>query len=591
MQLHSRRKNGSTDDTIRCSLTRRPLEGKRKWWRKGERRIEAFEALSYTWGDATDPKTIQLDGRPFQITNNLYIALTYLRKDNEDRCIWIDAICIDQLDIQERSSQVAQMQQIYRLARTVVVFLGDTWPGLDIALDFILAGARDDTLHYNPSLEPHVMSHGMNANSIELQSYILKLFSSSWWSRLWTVQEYCLATTVMFQCGTRTINSILLEDFRRNHRSHDTGCCRFGSGFEKIIVLNRKELGERSVLDGFYQLGVLQKHRRRGSGALFVQIMTDFRLHDCSDPRDKIYGLLGLIDLELGSRIRPDYAASPKDIYLDVALTHIRFTNSLDILSCKCGWQTMDLDLPSYIPDWTTQVDERWKLHLLKRIRDLHPCYNANKGSAISVHTTSPYEISTLGVFIDRIASFARLKSWETMLSTRWELAIACEHGCPYDDVVMAFWHTMCGGFLPVALEHSGLRPVEDKDLLCYQSWKKLMESGYMQEFFNRESRMFDSTHNIVKAMRTFAITDKGYIGWVPGQARVGDSVVLFSGGRVPYVLRQTKPDITTTSGTPENTEQRVQSQTWNFIGDAYIHGIMQGERWDEEKLEAFHLV
>jgi hypothetical protein len=142
LQLHSRRRNVPGDDTIRCSLAHTSL---------GD--VGYFEALSYTWGDTTNQKMIQVNGQPFQVTNNLYIALQHLRRDNEARCMWIDAVCINQDDLGERSRQVTQMEHIYQLAKTVVVFLGETWPGRDAAMDFMIAGSQDSTLHLDPSMD------------------------------------------------------------------------------------------------------------------------------------------------------------------------------------------------------------------------------------------------------------------------------------------------------------------------------------------------------------------------------------------------------------------------------------------------------
>lgn len=75
-----------------------------------------FEALSYTWGSMEDPSAV-LVGRTgsstVQITRNLAVALPYLRNENEPRMLWIDAICVDQQNLEERSQQVQRMADIY----------------------------------------------------------------------------------------------------------------------------------------------------------------------------------------------------------------------------------------------------------------------------------------------------------------------------------------------------------------------------------------------------------------------------------------------------------------------------------------------
>jgi Heterokaryon incompatibility protein (HET) len=95
-----------------------------------------FAALSYTWGDPALTSTIYLDGQPFLVRPNLHAALVILRmrllldyhthnKDDRLQFLWIDAICIDQENIQERSHQVNMMSSIYSSAFLVVVWLGE----------------------------------------------------------------------------------------------------------------------------------------------------------------------------------------------------------------------------------------------------------------------------------------------------------------------------------------------------------------------------------------------------------------------------------------------------------------------------------
>ena len=84
-----------------------------------------YEAISYTWGDSVKTNKISLGGVDFAITSNLAAALRVLRRKESDRCLWIDAICINQDDIPERSQEVLRMLSIYQHASKVVVWLGE----------------------------------------------------------------------------------------------------------------------------------------------------------------------------------------------------------------------------------------------------------------------------------------------------------------------------------------------------------------------------------------------------------------------------------------------------------------------------------
>lgn len=85
-----------------------------------------YVALSYCWGDHADWERIFLNGSEgFLVTTHLYQGLRRLRHSRESRCVWIDAICINQADEQEKSHQVQQMDSIYRWAQRTVIWLGE----------------------------------------------------------------------------------------------------------------------------------------------------------------------------------------------------------------------------------------------------------------------------------------------------------------------------------------------------------------------------------------------------------------------------------------------------------------------------------
>jgi Heterokaryon incompatibility protein (HET) len=79
----------------------------------------AYEALSYEWGKK-EVKLIQLNGEKFQVRENLFNALSKLRHQFTPRFLWIDALCIDQNDLNERNHQVPQIVRIYSQAQSVI---------------------------------------------------------------------------------------------------------------------------------------------------------------------------------------------------------------------------------------------------------------------------------------------------------------------------------------------------------------------------------------------------------------------------------------------------------------------------------------
>ena len=103
---------------IRLSLNIRPLT---------DFDIPLFEAVSHTWGSPESPVNIAVEDsgrRQLTVTQNLAEALPYLRYSDNPRVLWIDAICVDQKNLEERSKQVNRMTDIFSKAASVLVWLG-----------------------------------------------------------------------------------------------------------------------------------------------------------------------------------------------------------------------------------------------------------------------------------------------------------------------------------------------------------------------------------------------------------------------------------------------------------------------------------
>lgn len=160
-----------------------------------------YEALSYVWSTTGDPVDIKIGpsgGDRLAITQNLATALPYLRYENEIRTLWIDAICINQQDLRERSSQVRMMGDIYRSADRVVIWLGTEKDnsaqaleimsriGSEIKVDYVRLEmspvSTDSILHWSDTSR-YLPFHGQESRNIDA------LLRRSWFTRLWVWQE------------------------------------------------------------------------------------------------------------------------------------------------------------------------------------------------------------------------------------------------------------------------------------------------------------------------------------------------------------------------------------------------------------------
>lgn len=149
---------------IECQLFDYSLQGSSKW-------THLYEALSYVWGGSDRPCSISIDKHDLPVTANLHAALSQLRDRSIERIIWVDAICINQADLQERGHQVQSMAEIYSKAIRVIVWLGEAADNSDQALEGICVAAEKRSLK------------SMNRESI-LQA-ILALLQRTWFRRIW----------------------------------------------------------------------------------------------------------------------------------------------------------------------------------------------------------------------------------------------------------------------------------------------------------------------------------------------------------------------------------------------------------------------
>lgn len=148
---------------IRCQLFDYSLESTQK--------THLYECLSYVWGDPDRTVPISINGRRFQVTENLHAALWHLRDCSIERVIWIDAICINQADNTEKEHQIQSMAKIYSQASRVVVWLGEAADNSDQAFQVLRSAARDSSAHLCDK-------HGE-------REAILKLFERPWFQRIW----------------------------------------------------------------------------------------------------------------------------------------------------------------------------------------------------------------------------------------------------------------------------------------------------------------------------------------------------------------------------------------------------------------------
>ncbi|KAI2619762.1 HET-domain-containing protein [Hypomontagnella submonticulosa] len=285
-----------------------------------------YSALSYTWGRATsidDIREIVIDGQLFFVRRNLSDFLNTATGKGKSGLFFVDAICINQLDYTERVSQVREMARVYRNAAEVIAWLGhpDTQQDLDNVRS--LGQERDcsDCTHWTKQ----------QWAGFRYLSY------HPYWTRVWIVQEVQLAKRIEVWCWYFTFPLSLFRNiplntlpWRRKLRFSAEGrphievdaVSRARSPAERIVS-DRTRLVLRETDDSLAQgtlVGTLDEMiteltRPHMTAETYQsqlpdsihQLVRKFGMLECSDPRDKLYGFLGMLKESRRAQVDIDY--------------------------------------------------------------------------------------------------------------------------------------------------------------------------------------------------------------------------------------------------------------------------------------------
>lgn len=420
-----------------------------------------FSALSYVWGDQNDKRTILVDKQPSKVTRNLFEAMLELRQSTS-LFIWIDAICINQDDNEEKGWQVALMRDIYQQAAKLVAWLGPSEHESDMVIDYLNnLGRKAEVcgLHHGAEIYSQIWasmlwvpgymdnpnevitSFPLDGRTLSVSKQALEtllhtisgyrsqdqlfplvgikhLFRRAWWGRLWVLQEITLPDFAYFACGRKRI-------FRRTFQA------ALHAYYALLNTLMRKLLREEPCTS--YQIDVvisMALHRSyvmlsmpniyRTRKLSLVALLRSTCMGDveglgqdgtqhleATDPRDKIFALLGIArDQEELAKLGvfPDYTKSKKEVYARtmVALLQQGHVSMLSHCGCPEAWS----NLPSWKVDWSSPATDRFQNVGPDHIT-LFPRFNASGLSRnhvrISKLTQGPSTISIIAICYDKV--------------------------------------------------------------------------------------------------------------------------------------------------------------------------------------------
>ncbi len=343
-----------------------------------------YYSLSYCWGSQDRTRPIACDGQLLNVTPNLESALKRLRVPDVAQDFWIDQLCIDQDNLNEKEQQIGLMADIYRQSCKVLIWLGDDGDEsrkaykiierllrLDPFASHVPINSDDDIRQQTRGTVglDQLKSQGLPGAKDAGWQELRNLLSRPWFSRIWTVQEAAVAIDADFLWGKEyTLNWENMVSVMRLVWEH----------------LPKTLLGSDVVLrglpaDSVYRIAATMRTLDDLSHHDLFNLALMYKAYGASKPQDKLYALL---NISSSSQV-VDYAKSAEITFHEMAFhtinqvyeqiaklpeelsqqqwhpypgisqgPHLRMI----ALICAAGIANQQLTLPSWVPDWTVDL-------------------------------------------------------------------------------------------------------------------------------------------------------------------------------------------------------------------------------------------
>lgn len=516
-----------------------------------------FDALSYVWGDAHDTAKITCDGHDFDITINLQRALLRARHIDRARLLWVDAICINQHDLEERAAHVAYMGRIYEQADVVLIHLTGDTQGHEREVKELVEQVGDLINRYDGDID---VMPALDGNDPFLEDkrwvFLASMLQCRWFARAWVVQEVGLARDPRVWYGDAEFS---YRDVTR-------------------LALWQQQCAPQLVARAGLEFNTIHIEWLDWTGApeasgkspdrTFLELMNQASGLGCSDPRDHIYSLLGHPLAQLpGSKgliVTPDYERPVPDVYRELAMNLLQLPGGLRILSAVEHSEQPPMDFPSWVSLWTEGITmcnlgifPGFYYDASGGLDDVEPLVLGGtllrlKGLVLDV-------VAHAYPFSDQDMEFPRQTG---TLDTISDNVMANNYATPYSSAerVDSFSLTLVAGL-------SGYDEAETPKALPrhrsnFSAYWHYPSASHSSSSSSGDAERFWTEMRLTSMSRSFFTTEKGYFGLGPRITQPGDSCVIFPGGKVPFVIREA-PD---------------QENCWRLIGECYIHGVMRGE-------------
>ena len=536
-----------------------------------------FTALSYVWGDVTDTRTILLHHVPFPVTKNLHAALRSIRSNTPDTRLWVDALCINQQDLAERSCQIPLMQLIYGQAKRTIVWFG---PGNELskrAVQLITEMINTFDVRNNPwfngkiksafaeehSASIHPLTHLVDRlEAWEAVGYLVNL---PWWTRVWVAQEIEFSKDPILLWGENALRwidcqqAMIMISIWQNMIAQDE---RFQEVRDRI-QLSQGQMKTAALLR------LCQPYLKKKIDRELLFLMDSFWPNEATDPRDKVYALLGLATDNHSESIVPNYKSPIGLVYAESVKDAIIREGNLQVFShCSGLFTPRDAAIPSWAPDW------RSTSHNLKRpLRQRHITLHL-----IDTHMRTAYVSAKPQKYVFRAAGGSPpAVGFCKQMKTLYTVGIRV-------DVISKMSITRSYNYLPAEVTDgwSTLSGYLDYTTF-YPPTGQLRHDACMETLsaaqFTPASQTSELAYGIgmVTSGRRFFVGEAGYQGLALSLAQIKDVIVVPLGGACPLILREMEGHYIMV-GEAYGTWSATIVSAQIHADTAEVHGIMNGE-------------
>ncbi len=556
-----------------------------------------FEAISYRWASGNEVP-ILLDKQRFVVSGEVHKLLRTLRYRQKYRLLWLDSVCIDQENDGEKSWQIGFMKEIYSSSEQVIGWIA-VMPEIPYLPGPFSSLRKFGALSESPDEFFQLYLHGDLCT--QFRASIISL-CNEFFFRTWIIQEIALAQNLVLKFDREEIT---WEDFVKTVKSflvfHTfyASTANFGARFHS-------RMGE--AMEKIYQMEDFRSARKNSQDGLpLSQLLLGSVDFHVTNPRDRVFGLLGLSTDKARTEVPIRYGTDTTDLM--VLITATRF-----VLSEESSFRLLELggigflpsespsqfDRPSWTPWWESPV-----VSVLKTFAST--CNKLYKTAtwAPVVIASGNYPSSVLqiqGLYIDKIrllshpwfaldqvlgANYTTIEEVYRLYSglhaaieESFQIAQHAHHPMYNDkDRRSLVWRTIC---------HESRKGQSNEDLQSFEEDAEQVEEGLREvreqlrallqrggkatgmdsiEGLHMGSRLARLRHLCPMQRARLCVTDNGYLGTVPAYAKEGDQIWAFLGGPNPFVLRASS----------DLTESKV-TNAYQLVGVCYVDGIMHGE-------------